>query len=294
MLCYLALSSRPCSKEELMIRILLALAICGVFAKVLLTVGQAPAGVAAPHFLQPDSFRVDAHKPFALRFGDADGRPVAWRNDRVRWAFARVAATQTNADAPTLDKSGQPTATLDHAGIAVVGIDLQPRDLTIDAAELRKFIADRGSIAEGAEIPEDAGQLRIRHVETFKTIIRCGQKGAEEGPSEAMGEATQAAEIQLVLDPTALTLPSDLLIRISAHSDEVEDQRLFATHIPTGRTVQCTSAEEGYAHISLDAPGPWRLEFHHLAAAPPGEDPPLVLYSATVTFNAGALPGEAP
>lgn len=277
-----------------MIRILLALTICGIFAKVLLSVGQVPAGVPAPHFFQPESFRVDPHKPFSLRFIDSEGRPATWRNDRVRWAFARVAATQTNADAATLDASGQPTAALDHAGIAVVGTDLQPRDLAVDASELRKFIAERGSLAHGAEIPAGAKQVRIRHIETFKTILRCGQKGAEEGQSEAMGEATQSAEIQLVLDPTALTLPSDLLVRISAHSDEIEDQRLFATHIPTGRTVEYESADEGYAHIALDAPGPWRLEFHALMAAPPGEDPPLVLYSATVTFCAGALPGEAP
>jgi hypothetical protein len=167
-------------------------------------------------------------------------------------------------------------------GMYFVGLDLSPRVEEVEAASLAAFAKAR-SDDEAFEGPA-AGRVRVRRSESFKTLVRVGDKGQEfAGAAVAIGEGMQAAEIRPLMDPTALLLPSDLAITVSLKGRELEETRVLVTCLATGKTRE-VEIEEETGHFRLTEPGRWRLEFHHLVASP-DKDADYNLTSATLTFE---------
>lgn len=219
-----------------------------------------------------------------LRTADTKAAPETFDQDRVAWFFLRGDGTQENMERVPMDPKAPGTILLpqQRPGMYIVGMDLKPRVEEVDAASLAAFAKAR-SDDEAFEGPE-AGKVRLRRSESFKTLIRVGDKNQEfAGAAVAIGEGMQAAEIRLLMDPTALVLPSDLGIGVSLKGRELEETRVLVTCLATGKTRE-VEVEEETGHFRLTEPGRWRLEFHHLVPShDDGADYDLT--SATLTFE---------
>jgi hypothetical protein len=254
---------------------------------------EADTEAVAARRLEPAAFRCEPGRPIGVRIVGGD-RPAggAWRAEDVRWMLVRVAGTQHNFDAPPLDESARPIATLELAGVGLIGIDLQPREVEVQAASLRRFLEERGTREQGAEVAPDRPTVRVRRVESFTTLVRCGAPGAAAGRSEATGRTVQEAEIRPLMDPAALRPPTDLPLKLYLGGSPASGARLIATHVPSGAARECRADGSGACVLTLDAPGQWRLEFHSLTRAAEGEEPALVLRSASLTFEVPDAPAQ--
>jgi hypothetical protein len=259
-------------------------------AAVLFATSPLPAAEPLPvHFLQPAAYRAPAGREIELRLLGQAVAPQPWKDTDTDWLFVRVAASQRNMDDPSLSPDGRALVPLDQPGIAVIGADLAPRTDTLALADLNAFIAANGRL--NGPIPE-LGPVRIRRVESAKTILRVGTPGQEAGATEATGKTGQKVELRPLMDPAATPPDSDIAVRAYILGAGAGGARLLATHIPTGRAQDITCDGSGYGNIHIDAPGEWRIEMHELSAG--DEHGLLILYSATLTFETPAADQPAP
>lgn len=277
-----------------------------------------PASAQTTARLQPQSFHVLIGQPLTLSWQrTGPSQPEPWPENSCRWFFARVAGTQENRDsipaspappapanaspvpddAPAAPPNNQtnPSAiwTFDKPGTAMVGLDLRPSIELIEPATLRAFLESHAAPTCLAllEHAGDDALLRIKRLESAKTFIRVfdalGQpveSGASETPASKSG---QHVEVRTLMDPTAAAIGSDIPCRVYEKGDAVAGGRLLATHVATNTTQSVIADAKGIVNFRLSDPGEWRLEFHHAEALKDDPEASLVLYSATLTFNAG-------
>src|SRR5690606_7027086 len=104
--------------------------------------------------------------------------------------------------------------------------------------------------------------LQVKIVQCAQALVRAADGRTETISSPiALAKAGLAAEIRLLMDPTALVTPSDLGVRLYAGYKSCEDQLVRATNLTTGTEVEATSGEGGIASLPLEEPGVWRIEF---------------------------------
>lgn len=233
--------------------------------------------------LRPAAFHVAAGRPVEVHL-ETGGKPVAWDDSRVRWMFVRGEGTQENMDAAPAAPPGvgvRETVSLPAppAGAAAMGIDFRPVVETIDAEQLRGFAKSK---CDG-ELPVTAkGPLRVARVQSCKTLLRVGEGG---GSYAALSEGTQQAEIVTFMDPTRALVGGDIAIVTSVSGHDLEDARVLATSVATGKTQEVRTGDGGAGHIHIDAAGEWRVEFHHLERGKEGSGAEWALVSATLTFE---------
>jgi len=235
-------------------------------------------------FLRPQAPRLAAGAPILVRLESPDG-PVPWNNDRVRLLLVLGQDTRENIDrAPEApDAAGAVRLPAPPPGAGAVGLDLAPIIEIIDADKLRGFCVAKSD----ARLPETVtGKVRVRRMQSCKTLLRVG-----DAPGHAMAaleETAQQAEIALRMDPTRATVGSDIAFGVSIAGEDVEDARVLATPIATGKTQEVMSREEGAGSFRITTAGPWRVEFHHLVRATAGSGADWILTSGTLTFDVPA------
>lgn len=236
--------------------------------------------------LRPESFHIGATAPVRVHLESADSTNIPWDDSRVRWLMVRGEGTQENMDsAPGSPRAaGATTVTLPTppAGAAAIGLDLKPAIEVMDADQLRAFTRARCD----EELPDSVrGKVRVARVQSCKALLRVG-----DGPGSyaSTSETTQTAEIVVHIDPTTAAVGSDLPIVTSVAGDDLEDGRVIATCLTTGKTREIRTEEEGKGHLHLDAGGVWRLEFHHLTRAKEGSGADWSIVSATLIFDVPA------
>jgi hypothetical protein len=235
--------------------------------------------------LQPSAYVINPGQRLALSVA-ADGAQQPWSAQHIDWMFLRIAAAQRNMDEPPVARDGTAAITFEQAGAAVVGIDFTASTSEPELADLRAFVTTFGSST--VALPENAGRIRLRRVESVKTIIRSGQPQEAAGASEATSKTGQQAEIRPLMDPTATGAGSEIPVRAYIRGAAVASARLFATHEPSAITNEIRCDELGIGKLSIPAPGPWRIELHELR---PGDAAgSYTLYSATLTFEAPPAP----
>jgi len=240
-------------------------------------------------YLRTESPRVPQGAPVRVRLETPRG-PASW--DHVRLLLVLGQDTRENMDrlpaAP--DAAGVVPVPAPPPGAGAVGLDLAPVVETIEADALRAFCAARCD----ARLPREVtGKVRVRRVQSCKALLRVGD--APGNAAAALQETAQPAEIAPRTDPTRATVGSDLAFSVSINGEDLEDARILATCIATGTTQEVESREEGTGSFRITAAGPWRVEFHRLVRAAPGEDADWVLTSATLTFDVPqAKPERAP
>ena len=230
---------------------------------------------------------VPAGAPLMVHLESAKG-PAPWES--IGLILVQGQDTRENMDqlpgAP--DAAGAVQLPALPPGAGAVGLDLRPAVETLDAGALRAF-----TIAKCArQLPEDVtGKVRVRRLQSCKALVRVGD--APGNAAAALNETSQRAEIATRMDPTRATIGSDIAFAISIDGTDVEDERVIATCIATGREQEVESREGGAGSFRITAAGPWRVEFHRLERAGAGSDADWVLTSATLTFDVPATKPEA-
>ena len=230
-------------------------------------------------FLCPESPRVAAEAPIRVHL-ESGTAAVAWDDARVRLLFVLGQDTRENMErAPAgADAAGAVALAAPGQGAAAVGLELKPAVEEMDAAALRKFAS---AWCDG-RVPESVkGKVKVRRVESCRTLVRIGEGGS----AAALAETALRAEIDVRMDPTRMKAGSDLAFAVSMSGEDLEDARVFATCAATGKTQEAESREEGAGSFRITDAGRWRVEFHHLAKAEPGGDADWVLMSGTLTFE---------
>lgn len=234
--------------------------------------------------LAPDP--VEPNKPLVLRLTRADagvarpGDAIAWADASLTHFFARAIGTQENRDS-VLSRGDDPSALewpAPEPGVLVVGADLAAREEALTGAQLRALA---GLNAKGLADLAPEGAIDVRRVECAKAILRTGGGGSE----VATSKTGQTAEIRPLMDPTRLTLPSDMAVRLYAGGSGASGARVTALHLDSGTVARSDADAQGIANITLDRAGRWRLEFH----APAREGEAWLVRSATLTFDAGPV-----
>jgi hypothetical protein len=253
----------------------------GLLVMLLLAPG---AGGQETLFLRPAEFLPAAGAPVLVHLegSEAGGKALPWDDSKVRWLFIRGQGTQENRDgAPGgPDATGAVALPGPPAGAAAAGVDFKPAVEEMDAAALRAFAAAR--CEEG--LPKDIdGKVRVERRQSCKTLLRVGDE--PRASEAAIAEGAQGAEIVTQMDPTRAAVGSDVLIEATIGGAEVEEARVIATCLATGKSQDVRIDDEHRGLIHIDASGAWRLEFHHLERAKEASGADWVLTSATLTFD---------
>jgi len=165
----------------------------------------------------------------------------------------------------------------------VVGLDLRPAVETMEADALRTFAAAKCE----ERLPKSVtGKVRVKKVQSCKALVRVGDDSRDS--AAALAETAQGAEIAVRMDPTRTLVGSDIAFEVAVGGEEIEEVRVFATALTTGKTQEVEADEDRRAAFRITAAGPWRVEYHRLTKAAPGGDADWVLTSATLTFDVPA------
>ncbi len=174
----------------------------------------------------------------------------------------------------------------------MIGLDLRPSIESIDPAAFRAFLESHAAPSCLTLLDRvDDAPLRVKRLESTKAFIQVldaqgkpVESGASETPASKSG---QHVEVRTLMDPTAAAIGSDIPCRVYEKGDAVAGGRILATHVATNITQSAIADAKGIVSFRLSDLGEWRLEFHHAEALKDDPEASLVLYSATLTFNAG-------
>lgn len=260
--------------------------LCAVAATASVASGQA--GL----FLVPDAYTTSTGVPFAISV--RQGHAASWNESNwpnpVDWLFVRAAGAQTNmgaGDAPKPDARGRAALTIDHAGVAMIGMELAPTDSDWAPAVVREFAA-----RANREDPCLTAPMPVRYVRSAVTLIHATDAAGGAGTdSSATSKAGLQVEIRPLMDPTRMQPGGDIPMRVYLEGDAAAGGTVHATHMPTGRTQRVKADAKGIAPLRIDAAGEWRLEFHEFRKAR-AEGEAALAASATLTFEVPAV--EAP
>ncbi|MFG0283409.1 MAG: hypothetical protein ACF8R7_03215 [Phycisphaerales bacterium JB039] len=231
------------------------------------------ASAAAAIALAPAQWTAPPAQPVSLtiqqRTGDGD-QPIPWPADDIDWMFVRAGPRQWNLHQPPPTNGQQRTIQTASAGATMIGLELAPRIERIDPPALPDLLAREGAStsadarqAAGALLAPAAAQqpLRIRITQCAQAIIRAADDMTDVPAPVALAKAGLPAEIRLLMDPTALVAPTDIMVRIYAGSASRQGALVRAHNLTTGARTETTSAEHGIATLTLPERGVWRLEF---------------------------------
>lgn len=225
-------------------------------------------------YLEPSTFQADRGDDVSLSLRDSQGVDAGWPDDGMTYFFVRVAGTQENRDQLATRQDGGPSWTMQHDGLAVIGIDLKPREVEMSGAQLGAL-----SDAAGGVATDDV--VTVTHVESFKAYVRVGDlRGAQESATE---KTSLQVDLRTLMDPSAMRAGSTLAFRAYVEGRSAAGANVVATHLATGERRADVADDSGIGHVVLDQPGAWRLEFHDLR--PPKDDDGWRLYSSTLTFE---------
>lgn len=269
-----------------------------IVAGLLLIVAAAHAAAPVATFLTPSQYTAAVGDAFTVRFdaGSArDAQPAAWPIEGLPRLFVRTRAAQENRHDVRPERSGDHAVRIaaQPAGLTMIGADLGAKLITTTSAELQVFLDQHVASLTTAR-PTPGTELRIRHVAASKTFVRVTETpDASARPSAiALSKSGQVAEIQPLVDPTATQPGGDVPLRVFVNGDKKPAAKVQITHVPSGATQTILTDAVGSGFFRLTDAGLWRIEFHH--AEPLEHDPAAdwIVYTATLTFEAGKGAGQ--
>lgn len=250
--------------------------------------------------LAPEVWRAAPGAEVAVRAQQraVDGYGAApWPGERIAWMFVRGGGEHRNLHQPEATDGDARVVTIARAGATMIGVELAERIERVAPEDLADLLAREGVVppAEAQEAARGllagadgrAGEVvgvRVRIVECAQAIVRAAD-GREQTPSPvALAKGGLAAEIRLMMDPTALVAPTDVMVRLYAGHASREGLRVRARNLTTGTTSEAVSGEGGIATISLADRGVWRLEFA-VAERADGVEADVVVWSSSLGFE---------
>ena len=221
-------------------------------------------------------------------------QPAPWPAD-IEWMFVRAGPRQWNLHEPAPTDGNSRTIQTAAAGATMIGLRRAPRIERIAPDALPAFLARQGaSTAEAAPdlaaellgADEPPAELRIRLIECAQALIRTADGATEDIPSPvALAKAGLPAEIRLLMDPTALVAPTDIMVRLYAGSASREAAHVRAHNLTTGANARTTSGEHGIATLTLPERGVWRIEFAWAERLEDDPDADLAIWTCSLGFE---------
>ncbi|HMQ15733.1 MAG TPA: hypothetical protein PKC49_07145 [Phycisphaerae bacterium] len=259
----------------------------------------APAAAQHACFLSPERFAVTHGTEARVRVlaGDALApAPVAWPAD-VAWLFSRSPGVQENLESAAPAADGLISVLTGRIGVTVIGLDLPPSEIALSAGEWESFRRARLPRMRVAESAAGREAIRIRHVRSAKTLVRVREAGIADNASaggessgapsaEAVSKTGQKAELRPLMDATRLRVGDDLAICVYADNIRRRNVRVTAVSVSAGAEQRVDVGEGGLANVRITHAGPWRIVCYIAEAADAAVPADIVLYSATLTFEA--------
>ena len=261
--------------------------------------GTAAAPAQTVTYLMPDACSIEGGKQVAVHV-DIDDAGVlkrsAWPTQKIDWLFVLAPGTQENREdvGPANPAGDFINVALTRPGVTLVGMDTGPAPANVTGEQFKQFskrAATGRAFADAIALIGDGDQVRIRRIESAKTLIRVRAPGAPLAARRlshspiAQSKSGQTVEIRALTDPTAVIVGSDLPVRAYVFGSKRVGAKVRATSVAAGQTQEAVTDSSGSCHFRIDALGIWRIEFHDLK---PLEDDPEVdwmVYSATLTFE---------
>ena len=263
-----------------------------------LTAGAARAELGS--FLKPADFNGRVGGQVKLQFYSGrftDAKAADWPRERVDWLFIRVAGTQRNLEkrqaAPASPRVQFVQLPLEHAGTTMIGTDVTTPTQPMPPRDFSKLLEKTANPTayDGQPRPGGNNAVRVRHVDSSKTLIRVGGDREHSGHSGvATSKSGQVAEIRLMADPARTPVGSDLPFRVYLHGSPKAHVTVIATSAAANTTVELTTNASGFAHLRVTSEGPWMLDCWHAEAATAEPDVDWITYRSTFTFEIGGSP----
>lgn len=213
-------------------------------------------------WLQPESFAATPGASLALDLTSADGF-VGFQSpippDRVARTVARLGGAELSLSAAAeTAQTLRVAAVLPRPGVAVVGVELKPRDLELEPDKIEGYFRE---IHAGDDLREqwtavrEPKKWRERYVKHAKSFVRVGEPGAgDRAWAEPLG---LALEIIPERDPTTLKEGDTLPVRVLKGGRPLPG--FVLGYVSAGETrdhVAVTDAA-GRASATLDVRGVW-------------------------------------
>jgi len=268
-------------------------------ALLLVVVTQSPPPGSLPTlYLTPDTFNVPTGEVLRLRvFSGQAGRaePLPWPQERIGGFFINTGNTRHNRATigPSADEPRAAQVRIDHPGAALIALNTRPVIVELAAAELKQFLRTTSAADERllGSLPT-SGTVRVRRIESASAIVRVTESdGSRVFSAAATAKLGLRAEIQPLMDPTAVNAGSDLAVRIFIDAIQQPDVQVTATCVADGQSVSLRTDPVGSAHFTLTRAGVFRVEFHRLHKLEADPQADFNLYSGSLSFEVSAEGG---
>ncbi len=213
-------------------------------------------------WLQPESFAATPGASLAFDLTSADGfvgpqSPI--QPDRLARTVARLGGAELSLGAALVTAHTlRVAAVLPRPGVAVVGVELKPRDLELEPDKIETYFRE---IHAGDDLREqwaavrEPKKWRERYVKNAKSFVRVGEPGAgDRGWAEPLA---LALEIIPERDPTTLKEGDALPVRVLRAGKPLAG--FVLAYVSAGETREHVAVTDaaGRATATLDVRGVW-------------------------------------
>lgn len=263
---------------------------------------SALASALEPPYLSPARHVLDAGQPVDIQIvrGVSKAATATWPATPLPWVCIRGPVGQQNLHNVSAAQVGGSTrqVTPEPAGLTLIGANLAPQVATMSGAAFAAFLKQNVADYPADKLPAADATVRIRQIASAKTFVRArSSDGAAYPSSIATSKVGQDVEIRPLMDPTTTGVGGDLPLRTYVRNGSRRGAQVHATHVPSGKTQSTTTDDVASAVIRLNAPGLWRVHFHHVVPLTGDPQAEWELFTATLSFEVPATlpkPGTLP
>ena len=147
-------------------------------------------------------------------------------------------------------------ASLHSAGVAVLGVQLHPRPISLTPDQVEEYLAEIGAPEAVHRAWKDLGAREWREVyaKHAQSFVRVGEASADRAWSEPLG---LGLEIVPEADPTRLIAGGSLPVRVLRHGAPLAGLRLSSLPEGGGAEQVATTDADGRATLAFERSGRW-------------------------------------
>lgn len=242
-------------------------------------------------FIQPAGFSPSAGQPLKLSLVDRSSVPSTLLKPtaEIRRFLLRSTGAQENREtlASTIEDSTVLITPAIPRGSALVGIELVPRSGTLDITLFRYFLSAGAS--NGLSPPIGVREVSVSQFNSCKAIVHGSNNGS--GSTAVCTKTGLRSEICPLTDPSVIPIGSDLPVRAMVGGSPAKQVRLVVTPPGSDDPRALTTDDVGAAHVRIDAPGVWQLQFQVARPAAPGSDVEWDIFTSTLVFEVQSAEG---
>ncbi len=232
-----------------------------------LLAGLAATARAHDTWLLPASFAAEPGEAVSLELTsgmDFAAPETAIAPERVARAVVRLQGATGPIEVGAQGESALAlSAPLATPGVAALGVELHPREITMGPEDVEHYLAEIGASDELRRAWRELGtdvwrELYTKHATSF---VRVGEAAGAASWAEPLG---LGLELVPESDPLALAPGSTLALRVLWHGEALAGLQVSAVCETEGSPAVATSDADGRLTLTFDRPGRWLLRGTHL------------------------------